>query len=481
MMKNFNMKKQLMYSVPVMMLFVVTQVKAQQNSLFNTYSLDPLQLNMAYAGAACTEANVHYRTQWIGVKESPKLLQLNAHTALGKSNALGLRINSQSQGLLNSLQATLGYAYRFRVSEKAKVHLGLGLGWTQATLNAQKAIVIDANDVTLSAGKQTAGGFDSEFGAMFIGEKLKAGVSVLHIYNSNPDFSGSNTYKTLPQLNTQVSYTFNKGKKLEVEPWLLNRYTVKGTNIVEGMLNVHFINMFTLGAGYRSGYGVLALVGAKAGNIRLAYSFDYGTTKNATSLGSSHQVMLGFSLCKTAKPSKPKEDESAAAPIQTITPLEPVAQEPLKEEAPIREEVKPIAPVKEETVIKEKTKPEEAPVKEDILAQMNTLAEGVVFEINQSQLNEEGLKKLDAIAALMKKDPSLVVNVVGHTCNKGTDQINNSLSVCRAAYVKAELVKRGANPEKINRSKGVGSSNALYDNTSDQQKKNRTVRFEAAK
>lgn len=471
------MKKKLIYYIPVIILLASLQLKAQQSSLFNTYSLDPLQLNIAYAGASCTEANIHYRTQWIGMKEAPKLLQLNAHAALGKSNALALKMNSQTQGLINTLQATLGYAYRFRISEKAKIHLGLGIGWTQASLNTQKAIVIDASDVTLNNNnKQTANGFDSEFGAMLVGDQLKAGVSVLHLYTSDPSFSGSNTYQTLPQLNAQVSYIFNKGKKVEIEPWLLNRYTIKGSNVLEGVLNFNFLKVITVGAGYRSNYGMLGLIGAKVGNLKLAYSFDYGSTKNSTNLGSSHQIMLGFSLCKNAKPGKPK-DEAVASSAQTIPAVEPVKEEPLKEEIVVKEEFTATEPTKEEVAVtKEEATPE--PVKEDVLAQMNKVAEGVVFDLNKAQLNEDGLKKLAEIATLMKKDPKLIVNVVGHTCNKGTDAVNNALSVRRAAYVKSQLVKRGANPENINRSKGVGSENALYDNSSDQQKKNRTVRFE---
>jgi type IX secretion system PorP/SprF family membrane protein len=275
---------------------------SQQASLFNTYSLDPLQLNIAYAGAACNEVNAHYRTQWIGLKEAPKALQLNAQSAFGKYNALALRVNSQTQGLLNILGSTFGYSYRFKVSETAKVHFGLGIGWTQASLNSQNAIVIDLNDVNLNNNiKQTANGFDSEFGAMLIDNKLKAGISVLHLYNTNPDFTGSGAYKTLPQLNSQVSYVFQKDKKLEIEPWIVNRYTLRGNNVIEGILNFNFIKTLSLGIGYRSSYGAMALVGAKLGNIKVAYSFDYGTSKNSTNLGSSHQVMVGYSVCKTAK------------------------------------------------------------------------------------------------------------------------------------------------------------------------------------
>ncbi len=470
-----TMKKLIPYILLILAFTGNETLTAQQNSLFNTYSLDPLQLNIAYAGASCTEANVHYRSQWIGMKETPKLIQLNAHTALGKSNALALRVNSQQQGLLNTMQATLGYAYRFRISETAKVHLGIGVGWTQAALNAQKAVVIDANDVTLNgSSRQTANGFDSEFGAMVVGEKLKAGVAVQHVYNSNPVFSGSSTYKTLPQFNTQVSYTFNKHRNVEIEPWLLDRYTLGGTHVVEGMLNFNFVKTITVGAGYRSSYGVMALLGAKVANIKLAYSFDYGTGKNATNLGSSHQVMLGFSMCRAAKPRKPAEEKEPVVVTPTVAP----APEPVKEEAVALKEEPKTEELKQE---EPKPQPQPQPEKEDILAKMNKVAEEVVFGLNESRLDESGLKKLDEIAALMKRDPDLVINIVGHTCNLGTMEHNRILSVRRATYVRDQLLRRSVNPKNIDRSKGVGADDALFDNDSEQQRKNRTVRFESAK
>jgi type IX secretion system PorP/SprF family membrane protein len=640
---------------------------SQQASLFNTYSLDPLQLNIAYAGAACNEANAHYRTQWINMKDAPKALQLNAQSALGKSNALALRVNSQTQGLLNTLGATVGYSYRFRVSQNAKMHLGIGIGWTQAALNAQKAIVVDANDVNLNNNnRQTANGFDSEFGAMIIGNKLKAGVSVLHLYNTNPDFSGSGSYKTLPQINSQLSYVFHKNQKIEIEPWLLNRYTLKGNNVVEGMLNFNFIKTLTVGAGYRSNYGLIALLGAKIGGLKMAYSFDYGTGKNSVNLGTSHQVMLGYSFCKNqktntnkngsrkiadtdnsnteetdtkeevAKTENPKleefknpvkaekpEDVTKTEPGETVvinnkkeevtktenskldetkqpvvtekpevTKVEPgetavinnkkeeiakiensksdETKQPVVIEKPAESVVK-VAEVKDDVldeksttkdsaqtnkndsssfanlkgeknniseenetnidlknkkeVTKEKPnesvvgnnkneentktentkqndsektetksitkesesiveventevkKTKEDLVKEDILAKINILAEEAVFDLNSSQLNAEALKKLDEIADLIKTDSSIKLNIIGHTCSKGTKEFNDLLSVRRANYVRQQLMKRGVKSTNFKRSIGDGSSNPLFDNSSNNQSKNRSIRF----
>lgn len=281
----------------ILLVLSAKNLSAQQNVLFNTYAYDPMQLNIAYAGAECTEANLNYRNQWLGLKDAPKLYQLNAHHSLGRSTGIGIRAASQQAGLFNTTQALIGYGYRINVNQRSKVIFGIGVGFIQNMLNAQKATVLDNNDITISeGGKQKAMGFDSELGVQFLGEKLKCGFSVLHLYSTKSNFVGS-IYKTLPQMNATLSYSFDISKHLSLEPMLVDRMTLKGDNALEGLLNVFYDHMISLGAGYRSNYGLLILAGVKVDKFRIAYSFDYGTSENRTLTGSSHQVLLGFYFC----------------------------------------------------------------------------------------------------------------------------------------------------------------------------------------
>ena len=120
----------------VTLLLVMIKTQAQQTALFNTYSYDLMQLNIAAIGRTCVEANLNYRTQWVGLKDAPKLYQVNAAMALGKSNGIGIKVGQQNAGLLQVTNATLGYAYRVKLNEKSKLHLGLGLAWQQNNFNA---------------------------------------------------------------------------------------------------------------------------------------------------------------------------------------------------------------------------------------------------------------------------------------------------------------------------------------------------------
>ena len=113
-----------------------------------------------------------------------------------------------------------------------------------------------------------------------------------------------------------------------------------------------------------------------------------------------------------------------------------------------------------------------------IIKNANMFAEEVLFELNTLALDAFGLKKLDQIAAALKSDVSLKINIVGHTCNFGTAEYNKVLSLKRAEYVKQELIKRGVDKSRFNKNIGYGSDNALYDNSTINKRKNRTIRFE---
>jgi type IX secretion system PorP/SprF family membrane protein len=469
------MASTLKYKLLSLLLVSANFILAQQNSLFNTYAYDPLQLNIAYSGAACTEANLHYRTQWIGLKEAPSLIQLNAHTALGKSNGVGLRINSQKMGLINNLAATAGYSYRFNVNPGTKVHLGIGIGWSQASLLSQNAVVLDDDDLTLNNKTiQTANGFDSEFGAMLVGRKIKAGFSALHLYNSNPDFTGTSQFKLLPQLNTQFSYVFFKDQKIELEPWVLNRLTLKGDNVIEGLLKVNFLKSFNAGVGYRSRYGFLAIFGARFSNINIAYSIDYGVTKNATNTGTSHQVMLGFNMCRKVKPTEPKPEEPVVVIEPTVVPTPTVVPEvPVVIEEPKVEPV--VVETKTETIVKEE--PISEPVLPEVLPKLvpeevNSIAVGIVFSIGSYSISPENDAKIKSLSEVINARSGNVV-IVGYASPDGDKHKNDLLAIHRAEVVKKALVKYGVKSERLGVRNG-GETESVNKNLEG----NRTVRFE---
>lgn len=339
-----HMKKLKIFSI-VFILFNL-EFKAQQIPLFNTYSYDLMQLNIAAVGRTCIEANLNYRSQWAGIKDAPKLYQLNASMALGKVNGVGIKVFQQQFGQLKLTNITGAYAYRAQLNESSKLHLGIGASYNQNRFDFTKVSVIDTEDPSLTnASQQRSNNFDVEAGALFLSEKITAGISASHLYNTNQDFQ-SVSLKLKPEINFVGSYKVYAKKNISVEPWLVNRYTLGGRNKVEGMVNVKFLHLYTIGVGYRLNYGIMAIAGFELGQLKIAYSFDYAVGKN---LGSANQILLGIDLCKKKK---------------QFVPDTSVAEPPKIAEAPVTQSVAPIEEKKVEVQNKTIITPSPEPLKE---------------------------------------------------------------------------------------------------------------------
>jgi outer membrane protein OmpA-like peptidoglycan-associated protein len=105
----------------------------------------------------------------------------------------------------------------------------------------------------------------------------------------------------------------------------------------------------------------------------------------------------------------------------------------------------------------------------------------VFFDTKLSSLQRESFAELNNLAALMKQNPSLQIELAGHTDNVGVADSNQKLSEERVAAVKNFLVQRGVPPEKI-AGFGYGPSKPVAPNDTEENRlKNRRVEFRIVK
>ncbi|MBI5900260.1 MAG: OmpA family protein [Rhodocyclales bacterium] len=82
-------------------------------------------------------------------------------------------------------------------------------------------------------------------------------------------------------------------------------------------------------------------------------------------------------------------------------------------------------------------------------AQKVTLAADALFDFNKADLRPEGKAKLDKLSADIKGIKLEVIIAVGHADRFGTDAYNLKLSEKRAEAVKAYLVSKGVEPNRV--------------------------------
>ena len=107
-----------------------------------------------------------------------------------------------------------------------------------------------------------------------------------------------------------------------------------------------------------------------------------------------------------------------------------------------------------------------------------TFAADVFFDFDKSVLKPEGKAKLDELVAKLKGIALEVIIAIGHTDSIGSVEYNLKLSVRRAEAVKAYLVSKGIEPNRIY-TEGKGKSQPIADNrTAEGRAKNRRVEIE---
>lgn len=122
--------------------------------------------------------------------------------------------------------------------------------------------------------------------------------------------------------------------------------------------------------------------------------------------------------------------------------------------------------------------PAAPPAPAPAVASKVTYAADAFFDFDKSVLKPEGRAKLDDLVSKIQGVNLEVIIAVGHTDSVGTDAYNQRLSVRRAEAVKAYLVTKGVERNRVY-TEGKGEKQPVADNrTKEGRAKNRRVEIE---
>lgn len=101
----------------------------------------------------------------------------------------------------------------------------------------------------------------------------------------------------------------------------------------------------------------------------------------------------------------------------------------------------------------------------------------VLFDLNKWFIREEYLPMLTELAEVIKNNPSLRMEIQGHTCILWTEQYNMKLSGWRAESVRDYLLKKGVSPQQLEIKTFGFTQPAASNETEETRRLNRRVEF----
>jgi len=290
-----------------------TGVQAQQIPQFSQYMFNGLYINPAYAGyKENMYAHLMYRNQWIGLDGAPQTALLGVDGDLGKGSNLGFVFANDRIGPLNTNSLTLSYAFRFQVSEKARLAFGLSGGAIYYGLN--KALLDD--DPWLAATKN-AWRPQVDAGVYFDTEEFYAGFSVMGLLPNRGDSGTMQIMRADPNLFLTFGGLLRVNEHFAFAPSTLLKTDFRSPLCWDLNLMAVYAERFWFGLSYRTGLNftykdrkfspeTLRQTNALAiivevfltQNLRLGAAYDFDLNSLTTQYNGGIEVSLGYYLLK---------------------------------------------------------------------------------------------------------------------------------------------------------------------------------------
>lgn len=260
-------------------------------------------LNPAFAGShSYSNLTLLARKQWVGFDGAPFTSFLSYDMPFEDKNiGIGGIVYNDRIGVTERTEVSGSFAYHLKVSDKAKISLGLRGGITYYRAKVSKLLIWDQNDAvfanTISSKVLPVTGV----GAYFYTDRFYAGLSIPNVISYKPEtmlhVGLSNSPNLVRHYFATAGYAFKAGENLDIKPSVLVKY-VKNAPL-EADFNLHFLMYKTLWAGlsYRSRDGMVAMVSYNATkNLSIGYAYDMPFTKLRKYNSGSHELMLSWNF-----------------------------------------------------------------------------------------------------------------------------------------------------------------------------------------
>jgi type IX secretion system PorP/SprF family membrane protein len=295
---------------------------AQEYTVYNQYHFHYYLMNPALAGAAeCTHFMLTHKQQWIGLDEAPYTTILSFQTRTQSRLGIGAYLYNDRNGYSYQQggEFTLAYhipmsrGYRYSRANNLERQLSFGVSGKFYHYQLSQEVIDIAN--TTGEYIQVKDGFypNANFGVFYQSYHFFTGLSVTNLIPVKIDMYGEDEPIRPFTAMYQVGYGIDAGRNLQLEPSAVFKIDQDSRNQLDlGFRAIQHLDdrdiSWWAGAilkqSFDDGYQPLVLLPnftIRIGKFRLGYAVNIDLNKLVSHNYSSHEIMLGYSLCSTKK------------------------------------------------------------------------------------------------------------------------------------------------------------------------------------
>ena len=295
--------KKIILSVLVMCLAVL-QSQAQQDVMVSQYMFNGLLLNPAYSGShKYITSTLMHRSQWIKLDGAPVTSILAVDGPVKDLNmGLGLIVMHDQIGATDQTDVHANYSYHIKLGN-GKLAFGIKAGVSRYLFHTDQLVYWDENDDVYNGESQTAWLPKFGCGMYYYSDKWFAGFSVptLIAYDKNYTFGADINKSSLVDRHymatTGIILKLNENFKMK--PSTLVKFVPSAPVQADFNLNILYKDQFWMGASYRTGDAVAAIIEYQTNfRFRIGYSYDFTLSNIRRYSNGTHEIMIGYDFGK---------------------------------------------------------------------------------------------------------------------------------------------------------------------------------------
>lgn len=292
----------------MLIMLVISGLKAQQAPIFTNYSNSYAVINPGYYGMSeGVSAIATYRNQWTGFKDdvtnevvSPRTFFMSADMPLKiLGGGVGLSVMKDQLGFESNTAVNLGYSYHLDIG-MGTLGMGLAFSFNNRKIDFSKAHPLNDNDPVIPSGEQSDMLIDFNFGLYYlVPETFYVAASTTNLMERKGKALEGKSSTSASMIGDRTFYVMAGYEYQFADPrFVINPSVLMLSDIASTQFNASarlwYNNKFWFGVNYRYQESVGLLIGLVIKGVQISYAYDINTL--GLKLPGSHEVSVSYNF-----------------------------------------------------------------------------------------------------------------------------------------------------------------------------------------